>query len=69
MTEAAAGSLTGIGEIVLLPLDVLKIKRQWVDLTFCGTEIGVSTTSDRRGELIVVVSALFTSFLSNCNLQ
>ncbi|KAA1113484.1 Mitochondrial GTP/GDP carrier protein 1 [Puccinia graminis f. sp. tritici] len=28
MTEAAAGSLTGIGEIVLLPLDVLKIKRQ-----------------------------------------
>ncbi|KAI8459049.1 mitochondrial carrier domain-containing protein [Phakopsora pachyrhizi] len=28
MTEATAGSLTGIGEIVLLPLDVLKIKRQ-----------------------------------------
>jgi len=26
--SAAAGSLTGIGEIVLLPLDVLKIKRQ-----------------------------------------
>ncbi|CAL1705999.1 unnamed protein product [Somion occarium] len=28
MTQAAAGSLTGIGEVVLLPLDVLKIKRQ-----------------------------------------
>ncbi|KAH9816755.1 mitochondrial carrier domain-containing protein [Melampsora americana] len=28
MMEATAGSLTGIGEIVLLPLDVLKIKRQ-----------------------------------------
>lgn len=26
--HAAAGSLTGIGEVVLLPLDVLKIKRQ-----------------------------------------
>lgn len=28
MTNATAGSLIGIGEIVLLPLDVLKIKRQ-----------------------------------------
>ncbi|EAU81800.1 mitochondrial carrier protein [Coprinopsis cinerea okayama7 len=28
MMQAAAGSLTGIGEVVLLPLDVLKIKRQ-----------------------------------------
>lgn len=28
MISATAGSLTGIGEIVLLPLDVLKIKRQ-----------------------------------------
>ncbi|KAF7294534.1 Mitochondrial carrier protein [Mycena indigotica] len=28
MTQAAAGSLTGIGEVVLLPLDALKIKRQ-----------------------------------------
>ena len=28
MTHATAGSLIGIGEIVLLPLDVLKIKRQ-----------------------------------------
>jgi hypothetical protein len=28
MMHAAAGSLTGIGEVVLLPLDVLKIKRQ-----------------------------------------
>lgn len=28
MMSATAGSLTGIGEIVLLPLDVLKIKRQ-----------------------------------------
>jgi hypothetical protein len=30
MTHAAAGSLIGVGEIVLLPLDVLKIKRQHV---------------------------------------
>lgn len=30
MMEATAGSFTGIGEIVLLPLDVLKIKRQCV---------------------------------------
>ncbi|WFD35424.1 high copy suppressor of abf2 [Malassezia cuniculi] len=28
MMSATAGSLTGIGEIILLPLDVLKIKRQ-----------------------------------------
>jgi len=28
MVQATAGSLTGIGEVVLLPLDVLKIKRQ-----------------------------------------
>ncbi|PKI83822.1 high copy suppressor of abf2 [Malassezia vespertilionis] len=28
MMSAAAGSATGIGEVVLLPLDVLKIKRQ-----------------------------------------
>lgn len=28
MLQACAGSLTGIGEVVLLPLDVLKIKRQ-----------------------------------------
>ncbi|EJD01766.1 mitochondrial carrier protein [Fomitiporia mediterranea MF3/22] len=28
MMQAAAGSLTGIGEVLLLPLDVLKIKRQ-----------------------------------------
>ncbi|TFK65687.1 mitochondrial carrier protein [Pluteus cervinus] len=28
MMQATAGSLTGIGEVVLLPLDVLKIKRQ-----------------------------------------
>lgn len=28
MMHAAAGSLTGIGEVVLLPLDALKIKRQ-----------------------------------------
>jgi hypothetical protein len=28
LMQAAAGSLTGIGEVVLLPLDVLKIKRQ-----------------------------------------
>ncbi|KAH7105412.1 mitochondrial carrier [Auriculariales sp. MPI-PUGE-AT-0066] len=28
MMQATAGSLTGIGEVILLPLDVLKIKRQ-----------------------------------------
>ncbi|KAJ7290211.1 mitochondrial carrier domain-containing protein [Mycena rebaudengoi] len=28
MMQASAGSLTGIGEVVLLPLDALKIKRQ-----------------------------------------
>ncbi|KAI6123418.1 mitochondrial carrier protein [Pisolithus croceorrhizus] len=28
LMQAAAGSLTGIGEVVLLPLDALKIKRQ-----------------------------------------
>ncbi|KAL5529829.1 YHM1 [Sanghuangporus sanghuang] len=28
MMQATAGSLTGIGEVLLLPLDVLKIKRQ-----------------------------------------
>ncbi|KAI6114094.1 mitochondrial carrier protein [Pisolithus sp. B1] len=28
LIQAAAGSLTGIGEVVLLPLDALKIKRQ-----------------------------------------
>ncbi|KIJ32053.1 hypothetical protein M422DRAFT_234328 [Sphaerobolus stellatus SS14] len=28
MMQATAGSMTGIGEVVLLPLDVLKIKRQ-----------------------------------------
>ena len=28
MMQATAGSLTGIGEVALLPLDVLKIKRQ-----------------------------------------
>jgi len=28
MMQATAGSLTGIGEVVLLPLDALKIKRQ-----------------------------------------
>lgn len=28
MMHATAGSLTGIGEVILLPLDVLKIKRQ-----------------------------------------
>ncbi|THH27772.1 hypothetical protein EUX98_g6418 [Antrodiella citrinella] len=28
MMQAAAGSMTGIGEVVLLPLDALKIKRQ-----------------------------------------
>lgn len=36
MMHATAGSLIGIGEIVLLPLDVLKIKRQTNPETFRG---------------------------------
>ena len=34
--HATAGSLIGIGEIVLLPLDVLKIKRQTNPEAFRG---------------------------------
>lgn len=37
--QAAAGSLTGIGEVVLLPLDVLKIKRQVNPEAFRGRGI------------------------------
>ncbi|KIY46254.1 mitochondrial carrier [Fistulina hepatica ATCC 64428] len=36
MMQATAGSLTGIGEVVLLPLDVLKIKRQVNPQAFRG---------------------------------
>lgn len=36
MMHATAGSLVGIGEIALLPLDVLKIKRQTNPETFRG---------------------------------
>ena len=36
---ASAGSLTGIGEVVLLPLDVLKIKRQTNPESFKGRGI------------------------------
>ncbi|KAI5899058.1 mitochondrial carrier protein [Schizophyllum commune] len=36
MIQATAGSLTGIGEVVLLPLDVLKIKRQTNPEAFRG---------------------------------
>ncbi|CCK67936.1 Ggc1p KNAG_0A02470 [Huiozyma naganishii CBS 8797] len=36
MRSAAAGSMIGIGEIVLLPLDVLKIKRQTNPESFKG---------------------------------
>lgn len=36
MMQATAGSLTGLGEIVLLPLDVLKIKRQTNPEAFRG---------------------------------
>ena len=36
MTHACAGSLIGVGEIVLLPLDVLKIKRQTNPEAFRG---------------------------------
>lgn len=39
MMQAAAGSLTGIGEVVLLPLDVLKIKRQVNPEAFRGRGI------------------------------
>lgn len=37
--SASAGSLTGIGEVVLLPLDVLKIKRQTNPESFKGRGI------------------------------
>ena len=36
LMHASAGSLIGIGEIVLLPLDVLKIKRQTNPEAFRG---------------------------------
>jgi len=36
MMQATAGSLTGIGEVVLLPLDALKIKRQVNPQAFRG---------------------------------
>lgn len=36
MMSSVAGSLVGIGEIVLLPLDVLKIKRQTNPEAFRG---------------------------------
>jgi hypothetical protein len=39
MIQATAGSLTGIGEVVLLPLDVLKIKRQVNPEAFRGRGI------------------------------
>ncbi|OCH88160.1 mitochondrial carrier [Obba rivulosa] len=39
MVQALAGSLTGIGEVVLLPLDVLKIKRQVNPEAFRGRGI------------------------------
>jgi len=39
LMHAAAGSLTGIGEVLLLPLDVLKIKRQVNPEAFRGRGI------------------------------
>jgi len=36
LMQATAGSMTGIGEVLLLPLDVLKIKRQVNPETFRG---------------------------------
>ncbi|TFY81212.1 hypothetical protein EWM64_g2801 [Hericium alpestre] len=39
MMQATAGSLTGIGEVLLLPLDVLKIKRQVNPEAFRGRGI------------------------------
>ncbi|KAJ7221492.1 mitochondrial carrier protein [Mycena pura] len=40
MAQATAGSLTGIGEVVLLPLDALKIKRQVNPEAFRGRGFG-----------------------------
>ncbi|POW03403.1 hypothetical protein PSTT_11110 [Puccinia striiformis] len=52
MTEAAAGSLTGIGEIVLLPLDVLKIKRQ----TFSSSSSRTNPEAFRSRGFLQIVS-------------
>ncbi|KAF9236958.1 mitochondrial carrier protein [Melanogaster broomeanus] len=42
MMQATAGSLTGIGEVVLLPLDALKIKRQVNPEAFRGRGEGTT---------------------------
>ena len=52
MMNATAGSLIGIGEIILLPLDVLKIKRQ------------TNPAEDIGGPLFVEGSAFGRSSLS-----
>ncbi len=50
MMQATAGSLTGIGEVVLLPLDVLKIKRQVNPEAFRGRGI-LRIVMEERGAL------------------
>ncbi|KAI0075844.1 mitochondrial carrier [Panus rudis PR-1116 ss-1] len=50
MMQATAGSLTGIGEVVLLPLDVLKIKRQVNPEAFRGRGI-FRIIAEERGAL------------------
>lgn len=50
MIQACAGSLTGIGEVVLLPLDVLKIKMQVNPESFRGRGI-FRIIVDERGAL------------------
>ncbi|KAJ7583039.1 mitochondrial carrier domain-containing protein [Mycena floridula] len=50
MMQACAGSLTGIGEVVLLPLDVLKIKRQVNPDAFRGRGV-LTIILEERGKL------------------
>jgi hypothetical protein len=50
MIHAMAGSLVGISEIVLLPLDILKIKRQTNPEAFCSRS-ALSIVCDERSSL------------------
>lgn len=49
MMHATAGSLVGIGEIALLPLDVLKIKRQTNPEAFRGRGVFRIVTDEGMG--------------------
>lgn len=49
MMHATAGSLVGIGEIILLPLDVLKIKRQTNPEAFNGRDVLTIFREEGRG--------------------